>query len=66
MNMFFCVYLTIRDNYRNCFIVFVSDHKLSAIEIFFVNGIKDLIVTYLFQIVINIVYFMFQQLFWQP
>ena len=27
---------------------------------------KDFIVTYLFQIVINIVYFMFQQLFWHP
>ena len=38
------------------------NHKLSAIEIFFINGIKDFIVTYLFQIVINIVYFMFQPL----
>ena len=55
--MFFCVYLTIRDNYRNCYKLY--NHKLSAIELFLINGIKDFIVTYLFQIVINIVYFMF-------
>ena len=43
-----------------------ENHRLSAIEIIFLNGIKYFIVTYLFQIVINIVYFMFEQLFWHP